>query len=141
MPGGIKTEKRLCRWKRAIRSVILRRRAGLNLYYDLGRSFHVERGGAHVIGLATYAAVRTSGPQLHILYTMHPPTAYPGNPNYQPPAPAELQVEVCCAPGSSLPPLPSLIRCVEDLYMYMYLFDIRILARVCCLAPLGVMRH
>eukprot|EP00884_Botryococcus_braunii_P006281 jgi/Botrbrau1/15654/Bobra.4_1s0038.1 len=88
--------KALRRWKRAVRMVILRRRADLQWTYDVERAVRCQLAGKerprHRV--ESHATVGTTGHQVRVLFLMHPAVMFPGNPDYQPPAPADLRVEV-----------------------------------------------
>lgn len=51
----------------------------------------------NTVPFSSFFGSRVSGPQLSLVFIMHPPDKYPGHPDFKAPPPAELDVEVPAA--------------------------------------------
>ncbi len=51
----------------------------------------------NTVPFSSFFGSRVSGPQLSLVFIMHPPDKYPGHPDFKAPPPAELDVEVYCS--------------------------------------------
>lgn len=75
--------------------IILRGRADLQWTYDVEGAVQSQLAGKERRRrVESYSTVRTTGHQVRVLFQMHSAVMFPGNPDYQPPAPADLRVEV-----------------------------------------------
>ena len=81
-----------CRWYKVVRMVVMRQRCTRQALKDA--PVQPVRIHTNTVPFSSFFGSRVSGPQLSLVFLMHPPDKYPGHPEFKAPPPAELDVEV-----------------------------------------------
>ena len=81
-----------CRWYKVVRMVVMRQRCTRQALRDA--PVQPARIHTNTVPFSSFFGSRVSGPQLSVVFIMHPPDKYPGHPDFKAPPPAELDVEV-----------------------------------------------
>ncbi|KAL0018632.1 hypothetical protein WJX77_009530 [Trebouxia sp. C0004] len=80
------------RWYKVVRTVVMRQRCTQQALKDA--PVQPARVHTNTVPFSSFFGSRVSGPQLSLVFIMHPPDKYPGHPDFKAPPPAELDVEV-----------------------------------------------
>lgn len=80
------------RWYKAVRMVVMRQRCTRQALKDA--PVQPARIHTNTVPFSSFFGSRVTGPQLSLVFIMHPPDKYPGHPDFKAPPPAELDVEV-----------------------------------------------
>lgn len=75
-----------------VRMVVMRQRCMRQALRDA--PVQPARIHTNTVPFSSFFGSRVSGPQVSLVFIMHPPDKYPGHPDFKAPPPAELDVEV-----------------------------------------------
>ena len=84
-----------CRWKWAVRKLVLRNRSDRGVYSVMEK--RTRNISALTKPFTSFFGMQSLGPQISAFCTMPPAVKYPGHPDYRPPPPCNLQIMVCSA--------------------------------------------